>query len=79
MVPSHVNPAIMQLSSHCSFRSLISVLITPFPIEASNDARSNHHMFEDMRPHEPALSSQLLFGFFGSFAKLVTDSGDGSV
>ena len=79
MIPSHVDPSVMQFAGDGAFSALGSILVAPFPIQTPYDSGTDHHVLQDMRSHQSSLPSQLLFSLFGSLAKLITNPSHGTV
>merc|ERR1719234_2436566 len=75
MIPGHVNPSVVQLTSNSALARSASwpILISPFPVEAPGHPGSHHHMLHHVRPQQPSCLPQSCLSLFGSLAQLLTD------
>merc|ERR1719180_745704 len=75
VVPGHVNPSIVQLTSHSALTRGASrpILIPPFPVEAPGHPGAHHHMLHHVRPQQPSRLPQSCLCLFSSLAQFLTD------
>lgn len=59
---------VMQLSCDCAFSLWAAILITPFPIKASDHTSPRNHVLQYLGANQTSLSSKISFCFLSCFS-----------